>query len=160
MWHAHTPEAFVLVWALIGSFGSAPAAHGGPFERQETVQNVEIHYGIVPGERIRAFPEASSERHMHGGPPRGRGHQHLMVTLFDARTKQRIENAVVRAKVGEAGFGVEEKQLEAMGASGSLAYGNYFRMTGPGTYRITVQIRTRDPDRTIERTMQYAPGRN
>lgn len=136
---------------------NASAANPAQFEHHETVQGIDIYYGIVPGDKIRAYPQESPEAKMHGGVPRGQ--HHLMVSLFDAKTRQRIENARVTARVGELGLGVQEKPLEPMGHPGGLAYGNYFRMAGSGPYRITVRIRTAGSPRVIEGSAHYSRSR-
>jgi hypothetical protein len=133
---------------------AAPVAQGAQHEHRETVQGIEIFYGFVSGERIRDYPRGSTEAGMHGGAPRG--HHHVMVSLFDAATGQRIENAQVTARVEELGIGAQEKVLEPMMLAGALAYGNYFRMSQRGSYRVTVRIRATGPERMVESSILYS----
>lgn len=131
-----------------------PVTQGAQFEHRDTVQGIEIFYGFVSGERIRDYPRGSPEARMHGGAPHG--HHHIMVSLFDAATGQRIENAQIRARVEEIGIGAQEKVLEPMMLAGALAYGNYFRLSRRGSYRVTVRIRSTDPERKVESSMLYS----
>lgn len=98
--------------------------------------NLEIFYGVIPAEAIFGHPADHPERKMHDGIPGGSGQHHLIVSLFDARTRQRVTDASVRASVTEPGLAPQRKMLEAMTISGALTFGNYFRMSGPGPYRI------------------------
>jgi hypothetical protein len=49
------------------------------------------------------IPAEHTESKMHGGAPRGRGQHHLIVSLFDAKTGKRIENAQVSARSASLG---------------------------------------------------------
>lgn len=124
--------AAVCVWQI-----PARADHNDQHAR---AGGMEIYYSIMPTEMIRGYPEKSAERIMHGGIPRGAGQRHVMIALFDAKTKQRINDAEVKAMVGELAMAGEQKKLETMVMAGTVTYGNYFRMNGRGPYRVTVKI--------------------
>lgn len=38
-------------------------------------------------------PESHAERQMHGGTPLSRGQHHLAASIFDGKTRERLENA-------------------------------------------------------------------
>jgi hypothetical protein len=78
---------------------------------------------------------------MHGGTGGTVEEEHLVVALFDAATKQRIENAEVKAIIGPAGVHAQAKALEPMRIAGTVTYGNYFALPAPGNYQIDLQIR-------------------
>jgi len=59
--------------------------------------DLEIFYGVIPAEAILGHPADHAERKMHDGVPYGAGQHHLIVSLFDARTRQRLTDATVRA---------------------------------------------------------------
>jgi uncharacterized NAD-dependent epimerase/dehydratase family protein len=101
---------------------------------------LEIFYGVIPAEIILGHPADHDERKMHGGVPGGRGQHHLVLSLFDAKTRQRITDAAVTAKVSEPGLGAQRRKLEVMRMGEGTTYGNYFRMPAAGPYRIEVEI--------------------
>jgi len=102
--------------------------------------DLEVFYGVIPAETILGHPADHAERKMHDGLPRGAGQHHLIVSLFDARTRQRVTDANLRAQVTEPGLAPQRKTLEAMTIAGAITYGNYFRMSGSGPYRIEIEI--------------------
>jgi hypothetical protein len=111
----------------------------------------------LPAEAIAAYPTGSPERLMHGGPPRGAGQSHVMVALYDAKTKQRIDDAQVKARVAELAMTGQERKLETMAMAGTVTYGNYFKLTGHGPYRITVSISRPGSTAVTQTTFDYAP---
>lgn len=144
--------AFLVAAGAAMSGGGAQAGH---LDQSFVAGGVELHYGVMPAGVIHGYPDASPEHKMHGGPPRGRAYQHLMITLFDVKTRQRIENAAVRARVSEVGLTGEEKVLEPMTAGGAAAYGNYFKMSGPGPHRINVKVRRAGSSHVVEFNFDY-----
>lgn len=120
------------------SAGLVFAAETGQVAR---VNGMDVFYGVIPAEIISGHPENHAERKMHGGVPRGSGQHHLIVSLFDAKTRRRIENAQVSARIGEPGLAPQSKTLETMQFAGTVTYGNFFTMTSPGSYRIEVEVR-------------------
>ena len=100
---------------------------------------LEIFYGVMPAEVLRAHPSDHNERTMHGGVPGARNTYHLIVSLFDTK-RVRITDAQVQARVSEAGLTPQIKPLQPMLISGVVTYGNYFNMTAPGPFRITLDI--------------------
>lgn len=104
------------------------------------VGNLEIFYGVMPAEVLRAHPPDHTERAMHGGVPGARNTYHLVVSLFDTKKQVRITDAQVQARVSEAGLTPQTKALQPMPMAGVVTYGNYFTMTPPGPFRITLDI--------------------
>lgn len=102
--------------------------------------DLEVFYGVMPAAVLLTHPADHAERGMHGGVPGTRNTYHLVVSVFDAKGRTRIENAQVRARVSELGLTPQEKLLEPMRMAGVVTYGNYFTMTDPGPYRITLNI--------------------
>jgi hypothetical protein len=78
---------------------------------------------------------------LHGVPPKGQPH-HLVVALYDSATGRRIEDAVVRAQLIEAGM-VDEpaKNLLPMKVNGQASYGQIFGAAKAGPYRFRVWVR-------------------
>lgn len=118
---------------------SAPAAaRAAP--RYKTAGGMEVHLGIAPAQTLRLFPEGSVERAMHGGVPSGAGYYHLNVSLLDATSKAPVSDAKVEMRVEKAGMSGASKTLEPIVINNAPSYGNYFRMLGNSTYRITVTV--------------------
>jgi len=140
---------------LLAAAGAANAQHLG---QHQIVGDIEIFYGMTSAEEIRARPPGSPEHTMHGGVPGGKGQHHLIVTLFDKESKQRIADAEVWASVGEIGLSASRKKLQPM-AWGPMSYGNYFRMGNPGRYHIHLEIKRPDMARPVRADFDYLhPG--
>ena len=120
---------------------------------------LEIFYGVIPAEILLGHPGDHEERRMHGGTPTGRGQHHLIVSVFDAKTRERVANATVTARVGQTGLATQEKILEPMQFGGTATYGNYFKMVSPGPYRIDLDIRRIDAVQRVKTVIRYSHPR-
>lgn len=138
----------LLAWIALASVPAVAIAHLS--NESQSAAGLTVDLGIVPAENI-----SGAERQMHGGVPSGKAVYHVMVAIFDAKTGQRIGNAQVRARVEEVGLTSEEKALEPMTVANALTYGNFFRMAGQGTFRITVQIRLPGTTRATELQFEH-----
>jgi hypothetical protein len=143
----------LLAWIAFAVVPSTALADAG--NETKSAAGLKVDLGIVPAETIRARPEEYAEYKMHGGVPSGKSMYHVMVAIFDAKTGARITDAQVRARVEEVGLTNEDKKLEPMRVAGALTYGNFFRMAGQGTFRITVQIRQPGTTRAIEMQFEH-----
>jgi hypothetical protein len=63
-----------------------------------------------------------------------------VVAVFDAASGAHIEDAVVEARVAEPGFAGITRRLEPMLIADTVTYGNYFKLSGEGPYRIDLSI--------------------
>lgn len=104
------------------------------------MNGMDVYYGLIPAEIVRGQPSRHVEK-IHGGVPRRSGKQHLVVSVFDVNTGKRIENAQVSARVSELNLTPQSKTLEPMNIAGTVTYGNFFSMSGPGPYRIEIEVR-------------------
>jgi hypothetical protein len=50
---------------------------------------LEFFYGVIPAEILLGHPGSHEERKMHGGVPSGPGQHHLIVSVFDSKSRQR-----------------------------------------------------------------------
>ncbi len=73
----------------------APARAAPPAAPYKSVDGINVYLGFAPAETMRAFPEGSVERSMHGGVPSGSGYYHVNVSLADDATKALIGDAKV-----------------------------------------------------------------
>lgn len=146
--------AYVAIFYAV--FGVARAA-----EPPQPVRagGLEIFYGVIPAEILLGHSASHEERKMHGGIPRGRGQHHIIVSIFDGKTQKRVENAAITAKVGELGLGIQEKKLDPMQFAGTVTYGNYFRMSSSGPYRIELEIRIGAAAIPVKSTFEYSHPR-
>ena len=137
------PMRLVMSCVFVGLAFAAPPLHAQPRASGQMLvaDGIEVYYGFVPAAITRRHPAGHPERPMHGGTAGTAEEEHLVVALFDAATKQRIENAEVRATIGPAGAHAQGKALEPMRIADTVTYGNYFALPAPGNYRIDLQIR-------------------
>ncbi|HUL92742.1 MAG TPA: hypothetical protein VLV56_10375 [Burkholderiales bacterium] len=138
----------LLAWIVLAIVPPAALAH--VTDETQSAAGLKVNLGIVPAESIRG-----AERRMHGGVPSGKSIYHVMVAIFDAKTGARVADAQVRARVEEVGLTREEKALEPMQVANALTYGNFFRMAGQGTFRVTVQIRLPGTTRATELQFEH-----
>jgi hypothetical protein len=148
---ARAVAGLVGLWASICS--AADSGHPLP------VGDIEVFYGVIPSQVIFGHPVEHAERKMHEGIPAGTDQYHLIVSLFDERTNQRIVDADVSARISAAGLRAQQKKLESMQFAGAVTYGNYFHMPQPGPYRIEVDIRRPGAARPVSATFEYSHPR-
>lgn len=109
-------------------------------EMSKTVDGIEVFYGVVPAQVVTKSTQAHDPK-MHGGKLRNPGSHHLVVSLFDARTGERITDAAVIAAVTPLGMAPTEKRLDAMQINDTTTYGNFFDMpVSSGPFRIALKI--------------------
>lgn len=121
---------------------------------------MEIYYGVIPAEIILGHPGDHDERKMHGGTPAWGEQHHLIITLFDGSSKERIHDAEAKATVFNTRLpgkrlGGPQKQLQPMVFAGAASYGNYFNMPGPAPYRIELEIRRQGRAETVKVAIEY-----
>ncbi|MGV8822795.1 hypothetical protein [Methylibium petroleiphilum] len=121
---------------------------------------VTLYWGLVPAAVV-AEKHALAE--LHGGPPKGGGQvHHLVVALYDSASGRRIEDAVVRAQLSEAGI-VDEpaKYLPPMKVNDQASYGQVFGTANEGPYRFRVWVRVPQRSDEIEFAVKaWSPHRN
>lgn len=148
----HLVMGGIMALFLSGAFAADVATH-------KVVNGVAIYLGVLPSEMVLGHPNSHTEAGMHGGVPPGEHRYHVMVALFDAATGKRITGAQVKATVSELALSGTEKTLEPMLIADTISYGNYFKMSGTGIYRIQVQIRRPGAAQAIEAEFEYQHAR-
>jgi cytochrome c5 len=133
--------------------GSPAAARTAP--GYKSAGGMEVHLGIVPAATLRAFPQGSVERAMHGGVPGGAGHYHVNVSLLNAASKAPVGDAKVEIRVAQAGMPGESIALEPVVINNAPSYGNYVRLRGKSSYLITVRIQKPDSSRPVETKFEH-----
>ena len=152
-------ERLLILTCAIVSLALSSATLAAELRQPIRAGGLEIFYGVIPAEILLGHPDSHEERQMHGGTPRSRGQYHLVVSIFDGKSRERLENAAVTARVGEVGLSVQEKKLKPMQFGGTATYGNYFRMAAPGPYRIELEIRRESVAKPVKSTFEYSHPR-
>jgi cytochrome c5 len=134
---------------------AVPAPVSGP--NDATVNGIEIHFGLVSAERLRAYPRESAEAKMHGGVPSGSGYYHVNVTLFDAGSHAPVLGAAVEVDAVQPGSATKGKKLESLGGKSASSYGQYVRLGAKVPSTFTVRIRPAGTDRVTEARFTPTP---
>ncbi len=134
---------------------SAPTSVRGPNEA--TVDGMDVHFGLVPAARLRAYPTGSAEARMHGGVPSGSGYYHVNVTLLDAAKHTPVANAAIEVEVVQAGAETQSRALDAIGSGATAGYGQYLRLVPKLPSRFTVRIRPAGATRSSEARFTPTP---
>lgn len=124
----------VAALTLLAATGTATAQE---LHQHATAGGIDIYYGFLPAQIATRQTAPHETEPMHGKPRRG--DYHLMVALYD-RDGRRIDEAEVRATVGELGMAGTRKTLEPMVVGDTVTFGNYFPMRSAGLYRVTLEI--------------------
>ncbi|GAV20629.1 hypothetical protein MMIC_P1601 [Mariprofundus micogutta] len=116
-------------------FISTHLAMAADSERHKRVNGMDVYLGVIPSQLI-------SRNHSNMHAPRALGYHeyHVIVALFDSKTGSRITDATVRVNLPASALTETSEVLEIMQTNGVISYGNFFRMTVPGKYRIKVMI--------------------
>jgi len=146
----------VLLIALSLTFGMARAAALNPVQPIR-LDGMELFFGIIPAEIVRGHPRDHEERSMHGGVPLGKGVHHLVISVFDSKTRARITDATLTGSVTEPGMAIQRKPLESMSFGGAVSYGNYFAMPNQGPYEIVVSVQRTDGKKAAARFQYWHP---
>ncbi len=117
---------------------------------EATTPGFRVHLGVVSAVTLRQAPELiDKEKRLHANAIERPDMQHVLVSVFSAKSGQRVEDATVIAAVrpNERRATTIERPLERMRTAGAIAYGNFFEMPRAGKYKITVQIYLPQGDR-------------
>jgi hypothetical protein len=112
--------------------------------------------GAVPAQLLRGNADASHLATMHGGLPAASGSHHLVIAIYAERTQRQVEGADVAANVTPIGLGPTRRKLEPMQTRRSATYGNFFPMSGPGSYTVHVTIHVPGQARATEVQFNYS----
>ena len=136
---------------------AAAASLADGIDQHYLVNGMDIYYGVVPAKVVESHPKKHAEADMHGKSRLSGGTHHLVVTLYDNKTAQRINDAKVEAAVIPLGFAHQQKPLEPMQINGTMSYGNYFNMIGDGPFRIELRITRPGKGGKTKTEFEYRP---
>lgn len=132
-----------LLMLLLASTGISVAAESN--DRHATSDSYQVYLGIVPGNRITKEPYlVDRDVSLHGGiGSLSANDYHVMVAIYDKKTNARIKDATVIAKVEKDGIMSGDKTvlpMEKMITSGTVTYGNFYKMNSGSEYEIEIKI--------------------
>ena len=139
---------------------AAAALSADEINQHRLVDGMDIYYGVVPAKVVESHPKKHAESGMHGKNLLSGGTHHLVVTLYNNKTAQRINDAKIEAVVMPLGLAHQQKLLEPMQINGAMSYGNYFSMVGGGPFRIELQITRPGKGGTTKTEFEYRPPAN
>lgn len=141
----------------IGLAVTNPALASDSSGHQES-DSYRVYLGVVPASALKKSPQlVDGDRALHGGAGRqGSGSQHIMVAIYRKADNSRVKDATVLAEVMPDKLLQRDKQvkpLEKMLTSGTVTYGNFFRIPNSGEYRIRVDVY--EPNRNGAETVKF-----
>lgn len=101
---------------------------------------LDVYFGRVSAERLRAYPAGSAEAKLHGGIPSGPGYYHVNISVFEAGTQKPVTGASVALDVEKVGMGRESAALEAVTIKSGPSYGGYVRLVPKSDYTFIATV--------------------
>jgi hypothetical protein len=141
-------------WALALICLMAAGAFAQQQQERMERQGVVLHWGLMSADGL---PQQIVD--VHGGKPVSGGKvHHLVLALFDAKTGQRIDNAIIRAQLSEPGIvDGPAKYVPLMTMKDEASYGQVFGMVRDGPYRFKVKVKLPDRPHDIEYAILAVP---
>lgn len=117
-------------------------------QQTHTVAGMVVNFGVVPAE-VALRADGHRDAHPLHPPP---GSQHLLVTLDDDKSHQRIGDAEVSVIVTDPHGRVDQKPLLHTQGGGLPDYSELFEFRWSGEYRIRVLITRQPGGKPVEAT--------
>lgn len=137
----------LLALSLI-TFTMVNASHS--FQHQ-IIAGLEIYLAVMPAEMIRGHPIEHPESEMHSRTrTKEKTQHHILVSVFDAKTGDRINQAKVKARIISGQFTGPVRQLELMIMADTPSYGNFFHIPDNTSYRVELDIQRPNTKATIK----------
>jgi hypothetical protein len=135
------------------TFVTWPVAAATDYEKH--AEGLAVYMGVLPAQVLRGKPGTDHLTTMHGGLPRGNGSHHVVVSIFDERTRRQLADVTVEASVGSPGLGGTHRSLEPMRIGETTTFGNFFPMSGAGPFIVRVTIRRPGQNPPIQLQFNY-----
>jgi len=107
------------------------------------VEGYRVTFTIIPSIMFTDHPKTHPARNMHRGVP-SIPKYHIMLTIFDAKTNQRVKSAEVSTYIKSAEGNIFKKSLEPMLLNGTLNYGQYFLLNSYKVLHIEFTIKVKE----------------
>ena len=117
----------------------APRAEGG---QSQVVDGLKFDYGLVAESAPATPPAGHPDDAMHGDAPIQAHAYHVVLSVADAKTGQKVEAAEVAMGLSGPGHpGTNVAPMESMTVNGQISYGHYVVLPDPGRYQFDFQVR-------------------
>lgn len=126
--------------AIVGA-GIAATTAKASTDYARSAGGLTVYLGVLPAEIVGGHPPAHPERRMHGGPPAGPHRYHLIASIFEMATGERISDAAVTGKVSGLGLSGPETTFEPMPLADTTTYGAFIYLPGADLYTILLSVR-------------------
>lgn len=116
-------------------------AAGWPGMTRPVSDRLDVNLGVMPAEvLLEQYDSDSMEVRAYGDIPDTGDAYLVTLVLRDRGSGREIENARVTASFGQLGLSGRTKELRPVSLSGVTTYGEYFRMSRAGLYRIEISV--------------------
>ncbi len=111
----------------------------------EETQSYKVYLGIVSANLIKNnLYLVDRDKSLHGNiSEKTSNDKHLLVSVYRKKNNERVTNATIIGEIKHKkllGGNKIRKPLEKMVTSGTITYGNFFKMGEQGTYEINIEI--------------------
>jgi hypothetical protein len=112
----------------------------GAGPKRVSVGGLDVYFGRVSAERLRAFPADAPEKKLHGGIPAGSGYHHVNISVFEAGKQSPVAGASVVLEIEQVGRGREAKPLESVTMTSGPSHGQYVRLVPKADYVFVARV--------------------
>jgi hypothetical protein len=145
---------FLSLCVSVPVLGAEPAA-------TQTVGDLTVSLVLVPSRMVDDDQHRKEVQKQHGSAPAWGNQYHVIASVLDANSRQRLEDVDVRARViwRDSKLTGAHKRLEPMFFEGRESWGNFFNVPAADPFRIRLDIRRKPkgPVVTIEFPYKQRP---
>ena len=119
------------------------AAIAAETEQSKTAGGLTVYLGVMPAEIVKGPPKhvnLSKGPHDYQISSKSPHEYHVVAAVFDAKSSERISDAVVTAEVSGLGLSGSKEKLDPMPIAGTTAYGGFFELPGYDLYTVRLTV--------------------
>jgi hypothetical protein len=119
------------------------AAIAAETEQSTTAGGLTVYLGVVPAEIVKGpakHVNLSKGPHDYQISSKSPHEYHIVAAIFDAKSGERVSDAVVTAEVTGLGLSGSKEKLEPMQIAGTTAYGGFFDLPGSDLYTVKLTV--------------------
>lgn len=110
--------------------------------QSQVVDGVKFDYGLAAEASAGAPPAGQPDMTMNGGAPAHANSYHVVLSVADAKTGQKLEPAEVSMTLSGPGHpGAAHVPMDLMTVNGQATYGHYLQLPERGPYRLEFDVR-------------------